>query len=400
MSDNIYAHANGSFEKLTLENWADWSTDLRFLLESNDPNLWGYVDGTIARPNGPTIATEQGVAAARIAEANLALVNVWNTNTAKACTVIWNATSSRLKRNIREHNGNAARMYETLRTITAVDSSNATKQGLHNRFNDTKNSGEIKAFFRKLRDIRDQLADTDDPISNSHFVSHIMTNVSKELRAIAFMEANKDGATPESVMRACEGADELLGTSSYSPAASSSRGRFARGSCIHHPFSVTHDTSMCVREKYPVRRSRSPERQRRSRSPDRGRNNSRSRPSRRSRTPIRRRSRTPERRRERSRSKSRNRGDSYRPRRREKSKQRRKSSPSQSPRRSTRESKKEMQCFHCAEYGHSAYDCEVKIKAQKARAKHYDRSDSRGRRAHAVRGYSSLGGEDETSAGF
>ena len=195
--DDLYKHKEGSFQRLTSNNYATWSQNCQRLLLSL--GVWKIVDNTEARPEDP--GGNPAHQAQRIYEERL---SEFDRRYHKAANVIYNSVSADIRPYINT-TFDPANMWTILRQRSSQVGSAMQRTALHIRFQQMapKPGAPISQFFTSLLDIRNQLSGTQQAIDDTMIKARIFATAPPEFETTSIYQQNLPEDTPlETIMDA------------------------------------------------------------------------------------------------------------------------------------------------------------------------------------------------------
>ena len=211
--DDLYKHKEGTFQRLTSENYATWSQSCHRLLLSLE--AWGIVNNTEARPEDP--GGNPAHQAQRIYEERL---SEFNRRYHKAANVIYNSVSTDIRPYINT-TYDPAEMWTILKQRSSQVGSAMQRTALHIRFQQMtpKPGAPISQFFTSLLDIRNQLSGTQQAIDDTMIKARIFATAPPEFETTSIYQQNLPEDTPlETIIDAFKRDESIRALRTDSPA--------------------------------------------------------------------------------------------------------------------------------------------------------------------------------------
>jgi len=192
MSEKPYKHALGSIELLKSTNYAKWNRNCRRILEGI--RAWKIITGEEVEPNAPV-----GFNAAAIAER--AVHTNYLERRAQAAAIISGSCSEEVQIEL-EGIHDPAQMWTVLAARMDAVSTTVGRMMLLRKFRDLKPTiGEpIHSYFSQLMEIKNQLAGSDEAISDASFKTHIFTTLPSIFSVTIEILQSRAGITIQEVM--------------------------------------------------------------------------------------------------------------------------------------------------------------------------------------------------------
>jgi hypothetical protein len=193
---DIFKHVKGCFDRLTNKNYPAWAENMRFLLQSIDG--WNIVIGEEDEPDKPAADADRDTKRDYKADCK----DYWS-RYREAAGAIFNACSEEVRVFLKgmqdpEH------MWDTL--VEKMDnSSTATgRQQVCREFLASRPvpGAPIGDYFARLSELRNQLAGTDEEISESMYKSHLLNTLPKVFEMTVKFQQNLPDATVDDVINA------------------------------------------------------------------------------------------------------------------------------------------------------------------------------------------------------
>jgi hypothetical protein len=251
----MFKHPKGIFDLLTTENYASWAINMRRILRSSD--AWDIVTGDEEEPDQPAPNASERVRQA---------FKDYRHRKEDAATYIFNGCCKTVKVMI-SGTDDPKEMWDKLASKLNTANSALGRQQLHQKFlaMRPKAGAPIADFFTELEEIRNQIAGTDEAISDTTFKTHIFNYLPPAFAMTINNQQNRPEATIESICTALIEDERLRSMKSSADAAvealkASTKPPRRKKRC-NHCKTATHDTAECWYKDdkdHPRRRSKRP----------------------------------------------------------------------------------------------------------------------------------------------
>jgi len=253
MSDKPYKHALGTIVLLNSTNYAIWKRNCHRILEGI--RAWGIVTGQEEEPN-----ILAGINAAAIAECTVH-INYLDRQ-AQAAAIIRGSCSQEVEIEL-EGISDPAQMWTTLAARMDAVSTAVGRMMLLRKFRDLKpTTGEpIQTYFSQLMKIKNQLAGSDEAISDATFKTHIFTTLPMMFSVTIEILQSHTGISVQAVIDAlkeCERNKAMMTKpdavsdalySQQSGKGKEGQGRRKGNKWCSHCRATSHDTEYCWKLK-------------------------------------------------------------------------------------------------------------------------------------------------------
>ena len=193
-SKDVFNHPKGSYARLTATNYKSWMNSSKRTLKAI--SAWDIVTG---KEQLPPVLTENSAAAAISRAQRAAFIQRRD----DAAALIYNSCSDGVRVHIDDID-NPDEMWTVL--AERLDSSNTAigRQALYRRFTELwpTPGAPMDDYFTQLMEIRNQIAGTDEAISDIAFKIHVFSTLPAVFDVTARMQQNTPSATIESILDA------------------------------------------------------------------------------------------------------------------------------------------------------------------------------------------------------
>jgi hypothetical protein len=238
---DIFKHPKGSFERLTNKNYGNWAENMRRLLKANDG--WDIVneeEAPVPRPANQT---------------NKWAYKMWKdyrNRYEEAAQSIFNACSDKVRVYLKGEDDPAI-MWNKLAEKMDTASTATGRQQIYRTFMATRPipGAPIGEYFAELTELRNQIAETDEAISDTAFRTHILNTLPAVFEMTAKYQQNQN-ATVDELLEAILEDERLRMMRTQSDAAAEALASSAttvtkKGRKLHCDFcnTTTHSTDKC-----------------------------------------------------------------------------------------------------------------------------------------------------------
>jgi hypothetical protein len=196
---DVFKHAKGNFNRLTNSNYTSWSENMRRLLRATGG--WNIVNGDEIAPDVPADNAEKHV---------IKKYENYHARFEDAAACIYNACSDPVRVHLKGID-EPEDMWNVL--IEKMDKANTAtgRQAIYHKFITMKPApgAPIGEYFSDLTELRNQIAGTDEKISDTAFKTHIFNTMPAVFEMTVKFQQNLPNASVSDIMEALQ-EDERL----------------------------------------------------------------------------------------------------------------------------------------------------------------------------------------------